>query len=194
MELTTGRLVLRRWRESDRAPLAAMTADPAVMRYFLHGRTPAQSDAWMDRVEGHFAREGFGIWAVEAPGVAPLIGFTGLARVIDLPCAPAVEIAWTFAAAYWRQGYAREAAAAALEDGFNRLDLHQIVAFTARVNLASQNLMQRLLMVRDPAADFDHPRILQGHPLRPHVLYRAWRPAGPRPPRQGAPPTEGSMP
>jgi RimJ/RimL family protein N-acetyltransferase len=173
MILTTERLILRPWRESDLEPVAAITADPQVMRFFHLTRTRDQSDAWVARAQSHIDRTGFGIWAVEAPGVAPLIGFVGLSTVPDiLPCAPAVEAVWTLGAAWWRQGYCTEAANAAVQDGFTRLGLSEIVAFTAAINLPSQGVMRAIGMQRDPNGDFDHPRVPAGSPVRPHVLYR----------------------
>lgn len=171
--IATARLILRPWREEDRAPLAEITSNPEVMRFFHTTRNRAQSDAWLDRVQAHFDREGFGIWAVEAPGVSPLIGFVGLAVVPDnIPCAPAVEGVWTLGQAWWRRGYCTEAARAAMADGFTRLGLREIVAFTAKLNTPSQGVMQALGMHHDPLGDFDHPRIPEGDALRPHVLYR----------------------
>ena len=110
------------------------------------------------------------------PGVAPFIGFVGLSTVPpDFPTPPGVEIVWTLAAAYWRQGYATEAARAALEDGFSRLGLQEIVAFTATINTPSRGVMQRLGMRHDLAGSFENPRVSAGHELRPHVLYRIQR-------------------
>jgi RimJ/RimL family protein N-acetyltransferase len=171
--LTTQRLKLRHWHEADLEPLAAMTSDPAVMRYFGVTRDRAQSDAWAARVCAHIERHGFGILAVEAPGVAPFIGFVGLSTVAsDFPMAPAVEIVWTLAATYWRRGYATEAARAALDDGFSRLRFAEIVAFTAVINAPSRAVMERLGMCHDAAGDFDNPRVPAGHELCRHVLYR----------------------
>ena len=78
---------------------------------------------------------------------------------------------------FWGQGYATEAAAAALEDGFGRLGLDEIVAYTTPVNHRSRAVMARLGMSRDPDEDFDHPRVPETHPLRRHVLYRLSRAA-----------------
>lgn len=177
MQLTTRRLVLREWDDTLLPLVADITSDPEVMRFFLSTRDRAQSDAWVERTQAHFARTGFGIWAIAAPGVAPLIGFCGLATVPDtMPCAPAVEIAWTFGRAHWRQGYATEAARAAIDDGFGRIGLREIVAFTATVNEPSRAVMRGLGMVHDPASDFLHPRLPDGHRLKPHVLYRILAP------------------
>jgi ribosomal-protein-alanine N-acetyltransferase len=172
MPLTTPRLILRLWREADRAPLAAITGDPHTMRFFPAVRTPAQSDAWLDRTQAHIQRLGYGIWAVELPGTG-LIGFVGLSAIpSDLPVASGVELAWTLGAAWWGNGYAPEAARAAAADGFARFDLAELVAFTAAVNAPSRRVMEKLGMRLDPMASFDHPRIPSGHVLRRHVLYR----------------------
>ena len=175
--LRSERLILRPWREADLAPCAEMTARAEVMQFFPAGRTRAQSDAWVARTRAHFLREGFGIWAVEAPGVADFIGFVGLSRVPEgMPCAGGVEVVWTLDAPFWRRGYATEAAREAMRDGFARLGLAEIVAFTTVVNAASQGVMRALGMARDPAEDFDHPRIAMTHPLCRHVLFRKAHP------------------
>ncbi len=180
--LTTPRLILRSWRDSDLEPVAAITADPVVMHYFHIVRSRAQSDAWVARTQAHIDRHGFGIWAVEAPGVAGLIGFVGLSTVpAELPCAPAIEAVWTFGQAWWRQGYCTEAARAALADGFERLRLAEIVAFTAAINGPSRGVMEKIGMAHDVPGDFDHPRVPDGDPLRPHALYRIQNPAGAAP-------------
>ena len=124
-DLITPRLILRPWRDADRAPLAAITGDPHTMRFFAAVRTPAQSDAWMDRTQAHIDRNGFGIWAAELPGTG-LIGFVGLSTIPPhLPVTRGVELVWTLGATWWGHGYAPEAALAAAADGFARLDLHR---------------------------------------------------------------------
>ena len=178
MMLRTERLLLRPWRDADLAPCAEMTADPAVMRLFVSARTREQSDAWVARARAHFDREGFGIWAVEAPGVADFIGFVGLSRVPEAMGFAGVEAVWTLAAAHWRRGYATEAARAAVQDGFERLGLAEIVAFTTPENAGSRAVMRALGMTHDPAEDFDHKLVPPGHRLRRHVLYRIARPSG----------------
>lgn len=168
-QIETPRLVLRRWRPEDAAPFAALNADPEVMRHFPAPLDRAQSDAMIERIEAHFDRHGDGLWAVEVKGGAPFIGFTGLARPEWLPV---VEIGWRLARAAWGHGYATEAARAALAWGFAHAGVDEIVAFTAPANVRSQAVMTRLGMRRDPDADFEHPRVPVGHPLRPHWLYR----------------------
>jgi RimJ/RimL family protein N-acetyltransferase len=173
MTLTTPRLILRRWRETDLAPFAAMNADPLTMRFMPSVMTAAESQALIGRFEEHHRLHGFGVWAVEVPGVAPFAGFIGLQRVgFEAPFTPAVEIGWRLAPAFWGKGYATEGAKAALRTGFEDLNLDQIVSFTVLANKPSWSVMERLGMTRDPAEDFDHPRLPAAHALRRHILYR----------------------
>jgi len=171
--LRTGRLVLRPWREEDLAPFAALNADPAVMEHFPAPLSRAESDAFAARVRREMDERGFGLWAVEAPGVAPFVGFTGLAVPhFSAHFTPCVEIGWRLAHAHWGRGYAPEAARAALDHGFQQLGLAEIVSFTAVANLRSRRVMEKLGMTHDAADDFEHPSLAPGHPLRRHVLYR----------------------
>lgn len=173
----TERLVLRRWREDDLVPFAALNADPVVMEFLPARLTQAESDAMVARIEATFDERAFGLWAVEVaeagPAAGTFAGFVGLwPTSFDAHFTPAVEVGWRLARAHWGRGYATEAARAALADGFGRLALAEIVSFTAIVNQRSQRVMARLGMARDPAGDFDHPRLPPGHRLRRHVLYR----------------------
>lgn len=170
--LRTPRLILRPWRDADDEAFAAMFDDPPVME-FLPAATGAEIDAFIQRIKTHFAEHGFGWWAVEVPQVAPFIGYVGLSVPrFEAPFMPAVEVGWRLASAHWGKGYATEAARAALEAGFTRFGLGEIVSFTVPANTRSTRVMERIGMTRDPTGDFDHPRLPEGHPLRRHVLYR----------------------
>lgn len=171
--LSTERLILRPWRDSDLAPFAALNADPEVMEHFPATLSREESDAVAQRVRDFMADQGFGWWAVEIPGEAPFIGFIGLWRpAFQAHFTPCVEVGWRLAKAWWGRGYATEGAREALRFGFQDLDLAEIVSFTAVPNGRSQAVMRRLGMSHDPADDFDHPKLPAGHPLRRHVLYR----------------------
>jgi ribosomal-protein-alanine N-acetyltransferase len=172
-ELETERLVLRRWQPGDRAPFAAMNADPQVMEHFPAPLTPEESDALVDRIETGFARDGYGLWALETKDDGTFIGFTGLAlQTFPAHFTPAVEVGWRLARAAWGRGYASEAARAAIDFGFGTVGLDEIVSMTAATNVRSQRVMQRIGMTRDPADDFLHPNVPAGHAVQPHVLYR----------------------
>ena len=174
MQLRTERLLLRTWREEDRAPWAALNADPEVRRWFPSVLDRAASDAEMDRHAAALDERGWGLWAVEVVDGDPFIGFVGLAPAPPLaPCAPAVEVGWRLARSAWGRGYAPEAARLVLDHAFGVLGLDEVVSFTAVGNQPSRRVMEKIGMVRDEAGDFDHPNVPEGHPLRRHVLYRA---------------------
>ncbi|WP_010582349.1 GNAT family N-acetyltransferase [Schlesneria paludicola] len=187
IQLTTDRLLLRPWRDSDREPFAALNADPAVMEFFPAMLSHAESDAMADRIQAGFDERGWGLWAVEVVNPTsvhdaiqtertPFIGYVGLAIPrFDAHFTPCVEIGWRLQKSAWGFGYAPEAARAVLQFGFEQLKLAEIVSLTATVNLKSQRVMQKLNMSYDAADDFDHPALSEGHRLRRHVLYRLSR-------------------
>jgi len=169
--LEMDRLILRRWREADRDAFAEMNADPRVMRFFPACLTRAESDATVDRIQKHFDVHGFGFFAAELRETGEFAGVIGVAHVnFDAFFTPSVEIGWRLAAAYWNRGLASEGARACLELAFDTLGLAQVVSFTTHGNLPSRRVMEKLGMRY--AGDFEHPKIPEGHPLRPHVLYR----------------------
>lgn len=172
-ELETARLRLRRWRDEDRAPFAALNADPAVMEHFPRPLTRRESDQLVERIEAGFAANGFGLWALELRATGRFVGFAGLGvPAFDAHFTPAVEVGWRLARTAWGSGYATEAGRAALAYGFEQAELEEVVAFTSVGNERSRAVMRRLGMSHDPAEDFDHPGLPAGHPLRRHVLYR----------------------
>jgi RimJ/RimL family protein N-acetyltransferase len=171
-ELTTPRLLLRQWRDDDLEPFAALNGDPYTMRYFPAPMTPSESDALAALASSALVQRGWGLWAVEVVGVAPFVGFVGLNQPgFQAHFTPAMEVGWRLARAHWGNGYATEAARAAVAYGFDALELDEIVSFTSVVNQPSRRVMERLGMSHDPADDFDHPSVADG-PLRRHVLYR----------------------
>ncbi len=172
--IETSRLVLRRWREDDKAPYAALNADPEVRRYFPSVLSRAESDAGAERIDRSFDLHGFGLWAVERKADRVFLGLTGLDAIDDdYPegLAGGVEIGWRLARHAWGQGYASEAARAALSYGFDWAGLKTIYSFTALGNSRSEAVMRRIGMSRAPELDFGHPRVAEGHPLRPHIVY-----------------------
>jgi RimJ/RimL family protein N-acetyltransferase len=172
-ELNTERLLLRRWCEADREPFACMNADPRVMEYFPAPLTRLESDALVDRIEAHFAEHSWGAWAAELRATGEFIGFIGLnVPTFEAQFTPCVEIGWRLAAEHWGNGLATEGAHAALDYAFTELRLPEVVSFTTVANLRSRRVMEKLGMAHDPADDFDHPGLAEGHSLRRHALYR----------------------
>jgi RimJ/RimL family protein N-acetyltransferase len=175
-DLKAARLKLRRWTAADRAPFAAMNADPKVMEYLPAPLSLAESDAFIDRIELHFTEHGFGLWAVEIANGAAFAGFIGLSVPrFEAHFTPCVEIGWRLGHEHWGYGYATEGARAALAFGFKVLNLAEIVSFTVPDNFRSRHVMERLGMTYNPDDDFSHPGLPEGHRLRHHVLYRISR-------------------
>jgi ribosomal-protein-alanine N-acetyltransferase len=175
--LETPRLVLRGWRESDVHAWAEMNADPRVMEFFASTYSLEQSLNSAARMREDLERTGHGWWVVSVKGDAPFAGVISLQPVpFEIPgVTPAFEVGWRFRADQWGRGYATEGAQAVLSFAFYQLDLAEVVAITAALNVRSQRVMERLGMRREPESDFTHPRLEAGHPLAPHVLYRIVR-------------------
>jgi ribosomal-protein-alanine N-acetyltransferase len=160
--IETPRLVLRPWRDSDRDPFARMNADPRVMEFFPACLSRVESDALFDRAR-------LSVLAAELRDTGEFIGFIGLSvPTFEAHFTPCVEIGWRLAAEHWGQGLATEGAQAVLATAAG-----PIVSFTSVQNVRSRRVMEKIGLTRDPADDFDHPRLPASHPLRRHVLYRS---------------------
>jgi RimJ/RimL family protein N-acetyltransferase len=173
-ELITPRLRLRGWSDQDRAPFAALNADPEVMRFFPGTRTRAESDAMIDRFRAGFAERGFGLWAVEVRADRSFAGFVGLNPAPPTaPAAPATEIGWRLARRHWGQGFAPEAARAVLAHAFGPLGFSELVSFTTAANVPSRRVMEKIGMTRDPADDWDNTEgLVESWSRAPYVVYR----------------------
>ncbi|WP_250007190.1 GNAT family N-acetyltransferase [Actinoplanes sp. M2I2] len=145
--LETDRLTLRGWRDDDLDVLAAINADPEVMRYILDGsvRDREQSAEGLRKMRRDWAENGFGLYAVEVRATGELIGWAGLAVPTFLPeVLPAVEIGWRLSRRSWGHGYATEAAAAALRHGFDEIGLDRVISIRHVRNQRSARVMEKL--------------------------------------------------
>ena len=174
--IETARLILRRDTPADRAALHAMWADPRVMADLGPVKSADASDAALAKHRSYHG-EGLGFWVVEHRGDGAVMGFVGFKPgAPDTPIAGALEIGWMLAVPFWKQGFAREAAAACIVWAWRNRDDAAIVAITSRQNAKSRALMTRLGMAHVPALDFEHPLFTIGDPLRDTVTYRIARP------------------
>lgn len=172
--IETVRLRLRQWQAEDNEAFAAMSSNPQVMQYFPNLLTRAESDALIERMKSIIDTQGWGFWAVELKYSQQFIGFTGLnEQPAQFSFSPCVEIGWRLDQAYWGQGYAPEAARAALAFAFGQLKLDKVVAFTMLENVKSQRVMHKLNISK--AGEFQHPALAKDHPLSWHVLYQILR-------------------
>ncbi len=133
----------------------------------------------VERMSKEFEESALGLWAVELLSTSEFIGMVGLhIPNFEAHFTPCVEVGWRLRADTWGKGYAPEAAKVAMNDGFDRLLLPEIVAMTSVHNVPSMRVMEKLGMLRSTGDDFDHPKIPAGDRLSRHVLYRL--PAGGR--------------
>ena len=174
--ITTDRLLMRRWRHSDREPFAELNGDPDTLRFFPSTLTRAESDAFVDLIESRFELQGYGLWALEITATGEFIGFAGLNAMPEgVPGAGGLEVGWRLAKTAWHHGYATEAARAARDVAFGGVGLPEIWSMTAVLNEPSIAVMHRIGM--EEVARFAHPKVPADHPVRPHVLYHLTSPA-----------------
>lgn len=174
--IETSRLILRRWRKSDLEPFVALNSDPEVMEHYSSTLDERQTAEWMGRIEASFDERGYGLWALQHGASKEFLGYAGLwVPSFEAHFTPTVEVSWRLSRSSWGNGYATEAARAAMRYGFEQADLTEIVSFTAPANTRSIRVMERLGLAHDPADDFDHPNIAEGSSYRRHVLYRMSR-------------------
>jgi len=175
----TERLRLRTWNLADRAEYARHLNTEAVTRHVGGLQTDEEMAAAFDRIDGYQRDFGHTFWAVERKSDGAFLGFCGLKRA-NIPGAEVhdkVEIGWRLREDAWGQGFAKEAAEAALDWAWANLDAPRIVSFTIPANEASWGLMERLGMTRRPDLDFAHPAFAADHPLSAHIVYVLERPA-----------------
>jgi len=177
IDMETPRLLLRRWQEHDLAGFVQMNADPEVMRYFPAPYTEEGTRHFYDIIQQEFLDFGYGLYAAQEKCSGSFMGFIGFhwAR-FEADFCPCLEIGWRLDKRFWGKGYATEGAKACLEHGFENLGLEKVYSFTSVTNIPSQRVMQKIGM--ELAERFDHPRVAEGHPLRPHVCYLAEKPKG----------------
>ena len=139
--LQTERLRLRGWGEADFDAYAEIFCDPETTRFI--SKLPTRQDAWrnMAMVVGHWDLRGYGAWAVERLSDGVLIGRIGFWNPQDWP---ALELIWAIGKAYWRKGYATEAARAALDYGFESLRFPLVTSHIDPENFPSQAVARRL--------------------------------------------------
>jgi RimJ/RimL family protein N-acetyltransferase len=175
----TDRLRLRTWDLADRAEFVRHCNTPAVTRFVGGVQSEEDYAAAFERIDRSQRELGHCFWAVERKADGELLGFCGLKRAAleGTPLDGEVEIGWRLREDVWRQGYALEAATAALGWAWAHLDAERVIAITIPANEPSWRLMERLNMQRRPDLDFAHPLFARDHPLSRHVTYVAERPA-----------------
>lgn len=175
-QIETKSLILREWRDEDVAPLLSICRDPQVMEFLGPLETEDGIRAAIDRQRTYQANLGHCYWAIEHKNQSEILGFCGIQpEPPGTPIAGLPDIGWRLGRVHWGQGYAREAAQAALDWGFANLNDDAIWAITVLANTRSWGLMERLGMERQHDMDFDHPNVAEDSPLKRHITYRIKR-------------------
>ena len=173
-EIETQRMRLRRLINADFEPLVAMNADPRVMEFFPLIDSREETEGMWRRIHEHFALYGFGPWAMEVDGT--FAGWLGLMRTgFEAYFTPCVEVLYRLRTGFWGRGLATEGGRTVLRYGFKHLKLDEIVAFTIPANTRSRRVLEKIGLVL--SGEFDHPLLIENHPMRRHLLYRISRDA-----------------
>lgn len=166
----TERLRFRDWTLEDLPPFRKMNKNPQVMQYFPAPLEDAETDAFFDRIQNEFKDSGYGLYAVELIESGEFIGFIGFHEAsFKASFTPCIEIGWRLKASAFGKGYATEGARACLDYGFKVLKFTEVYSFTAKINLPSERVMQKIGMTK--AGEFEHPTVQEGSILKAHVLY-----------------------
>jgi len=174
--LETDRLILRTWNDSDLQPMCALNQDPKVMEYFPGLQGLEATKNLIVRINNHFEKHGYTLYATERKDSGEFIGFIGLfIPYFEAHFTPATEIGWRLSSKHWGQGFATEGAKAILDFAFRELKIPEIVSFTAQGNAKSIRVMQKIGLLSNSDDDFDHPKLDDASPLKQHVLYRLSR-------------------
>lgn len=173
--IKTKRLILRDWQDSDLKTFIRMNQDRDVRRYFPSLNTPEESIEYARVAQKCIVDRGFGLFAIERKDTNEFIGFTGIHVLeaddsLEFDFLPCIEIGWRLAKKHWNRGYATEATRGVLKFVERQTDIKEVYAFTAARNIPSINIMEKIGM--EPLENFDHPDIIEGHSLKPHVLYK----------------------
>ena len=171
--LQTSRLILRNWKQNDIEPFAILNSDPRVCEFLPNVLSQGETLTSVIKIQSHFKKHAFGLFAVELISTKTFIGFVGLKYFsFDSHFTPSVELAWRLSWENWGQGLATEAAQKVTQYGFEMLGLPEILAITAKNNQRSRRVMEKLGMFTNEDENFLHPQLEYSHPLAEHVLYR----------------------
>ena len=172
-QLQTSRLILRNWKQNDIEPFAILNSDPRVCDFLPNVLSQEETLTSVIKIQSHFKKHAFGLFAVELISTKTFIGFVGLKYFsFDSHFTPSVELAWRLSWENWGQGLATEAAQKVTQYGFETLGLPEILAITAKNNQRSRRVMEKLGMFTNEDENFLHPQLEYSHPLAEHVLYR----------------------
>ena len=140
--ITTLQLILRPFKRTDVIPLHRILNQPNILQYYPNPAPPdlERVERIIERQLTHWAKHGYGWWAVIPNGGTELIGWNGLQY---LPETDEVEVGYLLSQPFWRHGFATEGAQASLQFGFDNFKFGEIIGLTHPNNTASQNVLKK---------------------------------------------------
>lgn len=174
----TERLGIRNWRKDDLFEFAKMGLDEEVMKYFPSLLSEQQTLNLMERMQVQFEEKDYAYLAVEVLQNQEFIGMIGMSgQKYDIKLDDSgevlsefVDVGWRLKRAAWGKGYATEGARAWMNYGFEKMNIGTIYSVAPVINIASQNVMNKLGF--EKVGEFDHPKIEPSHPTRKCALYK----------------------
>jgi len=169
--ITTDRLGLRGWEESDLELAYKMCSNERVMEFFPRCLTLHENKNFIDRMKTHHNQYGFCYFAVDRLDTNSFIGFIGLMhQTYETGFDPFIDLGWRLLPEAWGKGFASEGAQACVDFAFSKLDLPQLFAIAPKLNKKSQRVMQKIGM--QEYTHFKHPKIEESNPLSKCVAYK----------------------
>jgi len=168
--IRTPRLAIRNWTLADLPAMAAINANPEVMRYFPATQTEEETKGFIQRAQKSYEEHGYTYFAVDHLVDQKMIGFIGLAyQKYESPFTPATDIGWRLDPAYWGRGLATEGAKASLKYGLEELKLSKIISVAVKQNLPSIKVMEKIGLGK--IGEFKHPLLKEYPALQTCVAY-----------------------
>ncbi|MGE8203679.1 GNAT family N-acetyltransferase [Heyndrickxia sp. NPDC080065] len=166
----TERLLFRDFELKDLPEFKRMNEDSEVMRYFPKTLSHEETESFFHAIVDEWKAYGYGLFAVERKDNGEFIGFIGFHRAtFEADFTPCIEIGWRLKKEAWGHGFATEGAKACLKYAETAYDFKNIYSFTAKINMPSERVMQKIGLVKIKA--FSHPKLDPNSPLSEHVLY-----------------------
>jgi [ribosomal protein S5]-alanine N-acetyltransferase len=164
--LETPRLLLREMTLADLDFVAAMLADPEVMRFYPKCYTREEAETWVQRQTKRYARHRHGLWLVVEKATGQPVGQVGL-LIQNLQGVEEKEVGYLIHRPFWRRGFAVEAARGCRDYAFRVFDRQRVLALIRPENLPSQAVALKLGMT-------SQPHTVQ-HSGFEHLVFAVWR-------------------
>jgi ribosomal-protein-alanine N-acetyltransferase len=149
--IETERLILRDILESDVDGIFELDSDPIVHKYLGKNpiKTKQKAAEIIEFIHSQYKNLGIGRFAAIEKKSGDFIGWSGLKLNTGEKEAlngktEFYDVGYRLIPRYWGKGYATESALAALDYGFNKMNLDTIVGAAEADNIASNKVLQKI--------------------------------------------------